>query len=293
MAYQPHVQGTVDAGNSTSATLPALGVFTGIWREITTFDGISVLVDGTAASAAPGSLLMQFSHDGVTVHRSIPITVDDIAATPPRTLGVIAQFFRIVYNNGAVAHTATDIQTMLHAGFVQLVSRLDSVVGDDEDVRNVRAFIGGLDVLASTYENVSVAESTNVAGTYHSLQVASGARPSQLPGRTAVTVLADNETAPALLYTVTSGKTYYVTDIVLTIANSGTVTGRLEIYDALSATGSPILPINAADPGSGGDDTLTTITHTFSEPLPFLVGVFFDEAASVLTMSGILIGYEE
>ena len=146
---------------------------------------------------------------------------------------------------------------------------------------------------AGNFNNVSVVETTNAAGTTQNLQVVSGARPSQLAGRTAVTVLSDNETAPTLLYTVTVGKTLYITDILLTLVNSGAVTGRLEIYDDLSATGLPKLPINAADPGSGGDDTLTTFTHTFAEPMAFSTGVYFDESAGTLIMSGILIGYEE
>jgi len=155
-----------------------------------------------------------------------------------------------------------------------------------------RSIIVGADS-AGGYNNVSVAPTTNAAGTFQNLQVVSGSRPSQLPGREPVTVLADNATAPTLLYTVTVGKTLYITDLLLTIVNTGGLTGRLEIYDALSAVGSPILPINAADPGSGGDDTLTTVTHTFAEPLAFSTGVYFDEAASTLIMSGTLIGYEE
>ena len=143
------------------------------------------------------------------------------------------------------------------------------------------------------FGNVSVTDTQNDAGSYRNLNVVSGARPSQLAGRLPVTVLADNATAPTLLYTVTVGKTLYITDIILTLVNTGTVTGRLEIYDNTSATGAPLLPINAADPGSGGDDTLTTISHTFAEPLPFSTGVYFDESASSLIMSGTLIGYEE
>ena len=146
---------------------------------------------------------------------------------------------------------------------------------------------------AGNFNNVSVVETTNSAGTTSNLQVVSGARPSQLAGRTAVRILSDNLTAPSLLYTVTAGKVLYVTDLLLTITNTGTVTGRLEIYDGLSGLGFPILPINCADPGSGGDDTLTTVTHTFAEPLPFAVGVYFDESAGDLIMSGTLIGYEE
>tara|TARA_R110002020_G_scaffold23658_6_gene78635 strand:- start:700 stop:1581 length:882 start_codon:yes stop_codon:yes gene_type:complete len=155
-----------------------------------------------------------------------------------------------------------------------------------------RAVIVGQDA-GGAFNNVSTVETINAAGTTQNLQVVSGARPSQIAGRTAVTVLSDNETAPTLLYTVTALKKLYITDILLTLVNQGSVTGRLEIYDALSAVGSPALPINAADPGSGGDDTLTTFTHTFAEPMEFSTGIYFEEAAGTLIMSGILIGYEE
>ena len=155
-----------------------------------------------------------------------------------------------------------------------------------------RSILTGQDS-SGAFKNVSVVETTNSAGTTQNLQVVNGARPSQLAGRTPVSVLADNITAPSLLYTVTALKTLYITDILLTIVNSGSVTGQLEIYDALSAVGTPILPINAADPGSGGDDTLTTFTHTFAEPMAFSTGIYFDEIGSALTMSGTLIGYEE
>ena len=143
------------------------------------------------------------------------------------------------------------------------------------------------------FGNVSVTDTVNDAGSYRNLNVVSGARPSQLPGRLPVKILADNASAPTLLYTVTALKTLYITDILLTIVNDGGATGRLEIYDALSAVGLPALPINAADPGSGGDSTLTTITMSFIEPLEFTTGVYFDEAASTLIMSGIMNGYEE
>ena len=143
------------------------------------------------------------------------------------------------------------------------------------------------------FGNVSVTDTVNDAGSYRNLNVVSGARPSQLPGRLPVKILADNAAAPTLLYTVTAGKTLYITDILLTIVNEGSATGRLEIYDALTAVGLPSLPINAADPGSGGDSTLTTVTMSFIEPLEFTTGVYFDEAASTLIMSGIMNGYEE
>ena len=293
MAYQPEVRGTVDTANSTQAALGVSGVFTGSWTEITLYDGISVLVDGASAGTAGGTLEMQFSHDGTTVHRNISIAIADVTAAAPRTLGTVARYFRVIYTNGSVAQTALDIQVLLHPGFVRLVSRLDQSVGEDEDVQNVRSFIGGKDEIAGTFKNVSVATSTNLAGTYQSLQVASGARPSQLPGRTAVRIVINHQTAPVLAYTVTASKTLYITDISMTVENSSSGSGSMDIYDdtATPLTGL-VLPTTITDPGAGAS-ALTTIEHSYVEPLAFSVGVYLDESAGTLDMSGVILGYEE
>jgi hypothetical protein len=202
-------------------------------------------------------------------------------------------FVEYVYTNGAVAQTDFFFETkFLRVPLSPQILGLTAFIAGGMVAQLGRSILVGQDT-GGAYNNVSVAPTTNSTGTSQNLQVVSGARPSQLPGRTPVTVLADNANAPVLLYTVTALKTLYITDMILTIVNSGAVTGRLEIYDALTATGTPVLPINCADPGSGGDSTLTTVTHTFAEPMAFSTGVFFDEQASTLVMSGVLIGYEE
>jgi hypothetical protein len=66
MAYSPAVRSTVDTDNSTTTPLGAAGVFTGSWTDVEVWNGISVILKGTAATA-PGTLVMQFSQDGVTV----------------------------------------------------------------------------------------------------------------------------------------------------------------------------------------------------------------------------------
>jgi hypothetical protein len=141
----------VDDNNSTNATLGSEAVFTGNWSNISSYSGITILVDGTSAGTADGTLEMQFSHDTITVHRNISIPVADITSVAPRTLGVVAKYFRIVYTNGLTAHTSTDIQTMFHTEQVQLVSRLDQSLIGTEDVSNVRAVFMG-----QTPENVFV-----------------------------------------------------------------------------------------------------------------------------------------
>ena len=139
MAYSPTVRSTVDTDNSTTTPLGAAGVFTGSWTDVEVWNGISVILKGTAAATAPGTLVMQFSQDGVTVTKPITVPVEDIGGViSPRTLGTIAKYFRVVYTNDAQAQTTFSLQTMLHTSQVNPVSRLDDGF-DNEDVINVRA----------------------------------------------------------------------------------------------------------------------------------------------------------
>jgi len=135
--------GGVSPGNSTDATLGVSASFNGTWEDVSGYAGLTILVDGTSAGTADGTLYMEFSHDSVTTHRSIAIAVDDVTAAAPRTLGVVAKYFQIRYDNGTTATTSFTIQTIYHTSQVELVSRLNSTIGDNIDVSNVRAVISG------------------------------------------------------------------------------------------------------------------------------------------------------
>jgi hypothetical protein len=166
MSYQPSVpRSIVDTGNSTTNPLagsPGPGdVFTGSWQEVVEYQSISVLVEGSAASTAPGTLKLQFSQDGVAVAREITINESDITSVTPRTLGVIAQYFRVVYENGLVAQLTLNIQTLLHSSQVELVSRLNQSLDGDEDVQNTRSVITGEDP-DGAFKNVLVSRSGNL-----------------------------------------------------------------------------------------------------------------------------------
>lgn len=138
MAYSPAVRSTVDSDNSTTAALGAGAAFTGAWADVEVWNSLSVLITGTAAATAPGTLVMQFSHDGATVARAITVNVADVASASPRTLGTIARYFRVVYTNGGQAQTTFSLQTMFHSSQVNLVSRLEDGL-DNVDVINVRS----------------------------------------------------------------------------------------------------------------------------------------------------------
>ena len=139
MSFIPQVLSEVDSGNSstTNLTTGTSLIFTGTWTDISVYGGLSVLVDGTSTVPESGTLEMQFSHDGSTVHRNISVPTADIANTLPRTLGVVAQYFRIIYTSDADLLTF-DVQTMLHMEQVSLVSRMNAQIQGTDDVVLVR-----------------------------------------------------------------------------------------------------------------------------------------------------------
>lgn len=135
------------AKNSTVAAHadgdPVYAMYVGAWKNVTVYNGISISLSGTAASVCPGKIQMQFSHDGTTVHRSIDILVPDVATAAPRTIEVITQYFRIIYENANVPQTSFSLQIMLHEQQVSMISRLNQNISDNIDVTNVRSVIVG------------------------------------------------------------------------------------------------------------------------------------------------------
>jgi len=139
MAYSPQVRSKVDNNNSTTTPLGIGGVFTGGWVDITLWNGVSIFLYGTSVGIASGTLQMQFSQDGVTVQRETIINIEDISTANPRTVAPISKYFRIVYTNGGVAQTTFNVQTILHATQMDLISRINADLVGNEDVVTVRA----------------------------------------------------------------------------------------------------------------------------------------------------------
>jgi hypothetical protein len=118
MAYSPAVRSIVDTNNSTTVALGAGVTFTGTWTDVEVWNGITVHMSGTAATTAPGTVFIDFSHDGNTVHHSLTCTVASVADTPPRSSGTVGQYLRIRYTNGSEAQNTFSLQTMLHSSQV-------------------------------------------------------------------------------------------------------------------------------------------------------------------------------
>ena len=154
-----------------------------------------------------------------------------------------------------------------------------------------RAILTGQDENGA-YGNVSVSETTNDAGTYKNLNVVSGARPSQLAGRVKVTEVVDTS-ASVLQRTVTASKTFYATDIMITIDNADKNSlGRVNLRDGTTIAGAITLPLLTAEAPTG-ESANTVVTHSFLEPIEFSTGIYIEENSGTLTITGVIIGYEE
>ena len=180
--------------NSSNATLGVSGSFVGTWSVLEGYHGITVLVEGNAGTGdvADGTLYMEFSHDGISTHRSINIPISDITSVAPRTLGTVAKYFRVRYINGTTATTSFDIQTMFHIQQVQLVSRLDGTLNGTEDVSNVRSVQVGQSP-DDTFNNVPTSGASTVNSSNATLGVSGsfvGAW-ENISGQHGITVLVD------------------------------------------------------------------------------------------------------
>ena len=106
----------VSAANSSTATLGSGATFTGTSESTLNYQGISVSVMAIGATAPPGTLIVEQSSDGANWDVQDTYNVTGGTASPTGEfdviVNVIANFFRIVYTNGATAQTAFRLQTV-------------------------------------------------------------------------------------------------------------------------------------------------------------------------------------
>jgi len=279
--------GHVSTDNSTFQVLLANATYTGEWEDCSEYASISVAAESTDV----GTEFVDFSSNKIDL-----LDQRQQSATNGSDLGTHFitpdhQFFRVRVSNGP-NDALLRVQTLLHRSIRMPISRLDGEIGPESNVINVRSIVVGEEGNGD-FENVTVVKTMNDDGTYHSLQVVSGARPSELFGRTSVRVVIDGVTTSSLQYTVSPGKTLFVTDVLLTANNSaGSTTGQLKLEDGVIAAQPVVLPVLIAEP-QGSETRVTPITHSFDEPLQFATGIWLNESMGTLTVSGVILGYEE
>jgi len=108
--------GVISTNNSSTATLGAGATFTGTGESTLSYESISITVMAIAASAPPGTLIVEQSSDGTNWDIQDSFAVTGGTASPTGEFDIIvpleASNFRIVYTNGATAQTAFRLQTI-------------------------------------------------------------------------------------------------------------------------------------------------------------------------------------
>jgi hypothetical protein len=295
MAYQP-AEPLAEQIFQTTANLGAAGVYnSGVidlrgWTQ----------VDTRIVSDEDGSITIEWYSDeaGTDTVRTLVIPYSASNGFQLFSAPAFTPFNRYIYTNGATPQGDFFFeQKLLRTALSPQILGATAFIASGMVTQLNRSILVGTDVAGTSYENVSVAPTTNSSGTSQNLLTVSGARPSQLPGRTAVRYALDHLTAPALIDQPNGagqwavGETLYLTEIILAVEN-GSGSGALDIYDGLTAAGTLVLPLNIADP-VGGASATTVISLSLSEPLAYSTGLFFDEAAGTLDIAGILLGYTE
>ena len=291
MAYQP----AEDASHQAYVTTTPLGI-SGVYDSTVLDLRGFTQVDTHVMADVDGTITVHWYSDASGTDEvrllTIPYTAPSfqLLAAPAFT-----PFVKYVFTNGAVAQTDFFFETkFLHTALSPQILGLTAFIAGGMVAQLGRSILVGTDS-AGAYNNVSVAEVSNTAGdiTTQNLQVVSGARPSQLPGRTAVRIVTDAITTDTLAYTVTSAtKTLWITDILLTAENTANALGQLLVRDGTTIAGAVVLPMFVPDPGAGSS-SVGQLSHSFVEPLEFTSGVFYDAVGTGLTISATLIGYEE
>lgn len=226
--------------------------------DTTGFVSVAVIVKASHASATNG-IIIEFSNDAfATISASITFTytANDIEKSRRFTLPAnIGEQVRIRYVNGGTAQTSFDLRTEMTTTAVQPMT-------DD---------IG--------------------RGT---LLVSPGLRLSQTFKRTRVELPLNSLAADTLLHTVTAGKRLYIVGITVFIRNDSiTSAGVIVIRDSLTAGAGTIkLPMSVSAATNQGASQVT-VSPSNLEPIEFATGIFADFGAGTLTVSGLLIGYEE
>lgn len=108
--------GVVSAANSSTATLAGAATFTGTGESTLAFGILTVTVMAIGATAPPGTLRVEQSSDNANWDIRDDFAVDGGTASPTGSfdisVGLVAEFYRVSYINGATAQTAFRLETI-------------------------------------------------------------------------------------------------------------------------------------------------------------------------------------
>jgi hypothetical protein len=130
--------------NSTTVPLAELASFVGEWEDVTAYQELTI-TGGDLPTGEPGTLLLEFSRDGITAVDSTRLNLDvGGPAFSPQFARITLPFMRVTFTNGAVAQATFILTTVYHvSSAAKPARRLSATIAHDEPTEVVRAVIAG------------------------------------------------------------------------------------------------------------------------------------------------------
>lgn len=151
----------IDSNNSTTTPLGSGATFTGTGTDVSGRNSVSVIFTADQDSAADG-MQIQFSSDNTNWDDISSFNMDISSASTRRfQFPVVAQYFRVVYTNGAVAQGLFRVQSIVHVStLITTIHRVDdSIIGDRSVLLTKTVIAGETTAGGGAFVNVKVAPS--------------------------------------------------------------------------------------------------------------------------------------
>lgn len=271
--------GGIVNSNSSTTTLGAAGTFTGDYFSLIGYGGFTVFIE----TDQDGTLHIDTSTDGTNfVTRTFKVTggMEFVNGFSPSTM-----FARVRYVNGGVAQTFFRLQTI---NYVQQLSPSSQPINTSLNVNtiatNSRSILAGQRE-DGVFDNVDLSNSS-------SMKVAITDRPSEVRGRTLIEIPVVRTAlsgTPTVIYTVTAGKTLYITSFSFSMINDANAIGEIRLQDDTIVKDAFLMNQKI----TGNPSTQSSTSPSLPEPMKFTTDVNFIQITGTVEIAGFLIGYEE
>ena len=153
----------IDSNNSTVAQLGVSGVFTGTGTDCEGYNSVAITLHSDVSSADPG-MSFQFSQDNTNWDDQYNFFLDITESTTRRfQFPICAQYFRVVYTNGATGTADLRIQTILHRNnILTSIHRVGDEITSDRSAQVVKAAITGRNISTNDYESLDLVSALGI-----------------------------------------------------------------------------------------------------------------------------------
>ena len=151
------IQNKLSTDNSTTATLAGGVVYTGTGEDVSNFANVTIQLDSSHDSAVDG-MTFQFSIDDTNWDDVYTFTYTASEGARRFQFPVTAQYFRLVYTNGATLQTHFRVQTILHVSdILTSIHRLKDDVSPDRSLEIVKSVLMSRSDIVGDFKVVDVA----------------------------------------------------------------------------------------------------------------------------------------